>query len=184
MSCRALRHEPLGIDSIGGEYYALTPRPIDDDPRSPVGWASGLLVWGMGMRPESDADLNKDELPVSKERWNQSDKSVAVKQLAKRIEWRTEKAVGALRPATPNGKSTQTDVAILQPYVINLFESTLKASPAKAPSLSKTRPRVEVVIPISAGKATSNSASSLSSLNLGHIDHGLTRRRVRNRCWL
>lgn len=115
---RALRHEPLGVDLDGRTYYCLHVRPIDEDSRPPLGWASGLLVWGIGVSPKPDAPVDEDELPMMIERWCHFGKSTEVRSLVKWIDYRTRKAVEAARPlktpktptkakATPNGNSAK-----------------------------------------------------------------------------
>ena len=174
MTRRAIRHEPLGIDLDGRIYYVLSPRIIEDDARPPIGWASGLLVWGGVPRKSDD-----DELPIAMERWSHFGKSVSVKQLAKWVEWRLKKDLEAMKPVNspakpmttpngksiPNGKSTPTPTSVIKAST-GLVQSTLKMiTPSKAVTTPKLNPRIEVVIPISAKRAAISSESSLSSFS-------------------
>lgn len=174
---RTLRHEPLGVDLDGRIYYVLSHRPIDDDTRPPAAWASGLLVWGSGVPHKPDAEYDEDELPPGVERWSHFGKSAAVKQLSKWIDWRTKKAVEALRPAkspakpkaTPNGKIKSKSISSAKPSTSKLVQSTLQSTPSKMSSVTKRNSRVEVVIPISVRrKPLAISISSLSSLSSGN----------------
>ena len=173
LSRRALRHEPLGVDLDGRYYYALSPRAVEDDSRPPVGWASGLLVWGIGVHKKAKEDSEEDDLPVVVQRWSHFGKSTPVKQLAKWIEWRTKKALEATRPTrnssakavslarvTSRTKKTPTDVGAATKPV----QSILQMRPFKASSMPKHNDLVEVVIPVSAKKTNSNQ-SSLSTLS-------------------
>ncbi len=175
---RSLRHGALGTDLDGRVYYVLSPRSIDDDARPPSGWASGLLVWGIGVPRKPEVEADGDELPIQVERWSHFGKSGEVKQLVKWIEWRTKKAVESARPpkspakpkATPNGKLTPKAISAVKASAGKLVQSTLQASPSKA-LMTKSSTRLEVVIPSSAKKAAS-SDSSLSSLSSGPIANG------------
>ena len=92
---RALRLESPGVDMDGRVYWFLRYRPIEDYSQPPHAWASGLLVWGIGVPPKPGAVVDEDELPVSVERWCRFGKSSDVRQLANWIEYRTKKAVEA-----------------------------------------------------------------------------------------
>jgi hypothetical protein len=175
---RALRHEPLGVDLDGRVYYVLSPRVIEDDGRPPFGWASGLLVWGVGVLRKADSS-DADELAVIVPRWSHFGKSTDVKLLVKWIEWRVKKAVQATRPAkspaksklngsTTNAKITPKAISSANQSKLNL-EPMLKASPMSAAS-PRPAPMLEVVIPISARKAASSGSSTLSDINGKAID--------------
>lgn len=82
----APRYQPLLTDHQGRTYYTLSIRPID---RPPIGWASGLIVYGKGV---SDEDI-----PAEQERWSHFGKSSDVKQLAKWLSYKGND-VGALAP--------------------------------------------------------------------------------------
>lgn len=102
-SIQPLRHEPLGKDLDGRTYYLLTPRPITESSRAPIGWASGLLVFGSAaLKDESD------ELPLSAARWSHFGKSTLVTQLAKWLDDRLD-----ILAATKRRKS-QVEVVIYQ----------------------------------------------------------------------
>lgn len=93
---RAPRHEPLGVDLDGRVYYALAPRIVDEDGRPPIGWASGLLVWGAGVPSKPGAD-SEDELPSHAERWSHFGKSPLVRQLIKWLDWRLKKTLASMK---------------------------------------------------------------------------------------
>jgi hypothetical protein len=158
---RALRHEPLGIDLDGRIYYTLNPRPIDADGRAPMGWASGLLVWGMGVPLKEGAE----DIPVVMERWSHFGKSSTVKQLAKWVEWRYRCAVEAMRPVKSSSKATPTKTpmkATTSPSAQSsarpkTIQSTLNSSKGSALTPAR-RHAFEVVIPISSRKATSSTS--------------------------
>lgn len=184
LALRAPRHEPLGVDLDGRVYYCLAQRAIDDDSRAPIGWASGLLVWGVGLPTKSDVPMDEDDLPIMVERWCHFGQSADVKQLVKWIEYRTRKAVEAARKAqtparakTPNGKTatpkatpndkTPNEKPALAGTPTNK-QSTLNfglSSPAKPSSLKRSI--LEVVIPVTkASRASSeDSMSELSDLS-------------------
>lgn len=106
-----MRHGPLGIDVDGRVYYCLAHRPVDDDTRPPHGWASGLLVWGVGLPPKPDAALDEDELPPMVERWCHFGQSADVRQLVKWLEYKTRKAVEATQPTKPKATPGTSKVA-------------------------------------------------------------------------
>lgn len=87
---KALRHDPLGIDKDGRIYYLLSPRHIGDDTRAPIGWASGVMVWGRGVaQPSGVAKVGKEEemdedFRLEVERWTHFGSHTDVKALA---EW-------------------------------------------------------------------------------------------------
>lgn len=190
LALRAPRHEPLGIDLDGRVYYCLTQRAIDDDSRAPMGWASGLLVWGIGVPPKADVPMDEEDLPIVVERWCHFGQSTDVKQLVKWIEYRTRKAVeearkaqAPARPKTPNGKAatpkatpngkTPNGKASLAGIPTNK-QSTLSfglASSSAQPSPLK-RNILEVVIPVTkASRASSEeSMSDLSDLSSDEED--------------
>lgn len=64
-------------------YYTLSIRPIDEG-KPPLGWASGLLVWGSGVSDEDDLNANE-------KRWSHFGGSAAVRQLAKWLRYRQRK---------------------------------------------------------------------------------------------
>lgn len=92
---RAIRLESLGSDMDGRVYWCLRYRPIDENAQTPGAWASGLLVWGIGVPRKPDAVVDEDGLPVSVERWCHFGRSSEVRQLAKWIGYRSRKAVEA-----------------------------------------------------------------------------------------
>ena len=153
---------------------------MDDGGRPPLGWGSGLLVWGKGVPRKPDAEVNEDDLPVAVERWSHFGKSATVKQLAKWVQWRTKKAADALRPAksparpkaapslksTPVGKATPKAGTSVKPSPSKLVQSTLYPTPSKAPPKARRSLLFDIIIPISAKKASaSDSTSSLSSIS-------------------
>ncbi|WVQ67296.1 uncharacterized protein L199_005491 [Kwoniella botswanensis] len=157
---RALRHEPLGIDLDGRIYYALAPREIDDDVRPPLGWASGLLVWGIGVEAKTGEET---DLPVSVERWSHFGKSQDVKLLVQWVEWRFKKHIDSLKPAksakSPAKPKTPAKNPLTTPSKNNV-NSTKKTPGSKM----KQKTLLEVVIPTSA-KRVGSAESSLSSLS-------------------
>ncbi|KAK8864575.1 hypothetical protein IAR55_001825 [Kwoniella newhampshirensis] len=152
----ALRHEPLGRDVDGRIYYALTPRHVNSDGRPPSGWASGLLVWGIGVPGKTDQG---DDLPVSTERWNHFGKSKDVTQLIKYVEWKYEQAAEAVRASKKKVKAKPTPKST--PAKATPAKGKGKATPGKSTPRQKTL--LEVVIPVSK-KSASGSGSPLSSL--------------------
>ena len=163
----------------GRVYYCLTQRTIDDDSRAPVGWASGLLVWGIGVTPKADVSIDVDDLPVMVERWCHFGQSGDVKQLVKWIEYRTRKAVEdarkletPARPRTPNGKTTtpkaisngkgkasQVGTPSKQTTLnFGLPSSSAKPSPAK-------RNILEVVLPVTKASRANSEDDSMSELS-------------------
>lgn len=98
----SLRFEPLGTDLDGRIYYALSHRPVDNDSKAPIGWGTGILIWGPAVAGKVTED---DNLPHSIERWSHFGKSKDVKPLIKWLEWRYKKAVES---AKPNGTATAT----------------------------------------------------------------------------
>lgn len=84
-SVHIVRHEPLGRDLDGRVYYLVTPRPVEADLRPPVGWASGLLVYGA-----VPAKAEEDDLPLTVARWTHFGEAAAIKQLVKWLEWRLD----------------------------------------------------------------------------------------------
>lgn len=107
---RSVRYTgPLGTDTEGRAYYLLTPRVVEEYGRPPVGWASGLVCWGIGGGPDiapaesaaakgnrtqtpskgrgdekgAENDGEEDELPVTTERWSHFGTSDHIAQLAK-----------------------------------------------------------------------------------------------------
>ena len=186
LSRRALRYETLGSDLDGRIYYVLSPRPVEDGGRPPLGWGSGLLVWGMGVPRKPDAEVGEEDLPIAVERWSHFGKSATVRQLAKWVQWRTKKAADALRPAksparpkaasslkgTPAGKATLLGKATpktgtsVKPSPSKLVQSTLYPTPSKAPPKARRSLLFDIIIPISAKKASaSDDTSSLSSIS-------------------
>lgn len=75
----SLRYGPLLVDHEKRIYYVLSIRPVD---RPPIGWASGLLVWGKG-------DKGDD--------WHHFGKSTDVAQLVKWLRYKGNQ-VDALEP--------------------------------------------------------------------------------------
>lgn len=102
ISQTSLRFEPLGTDLDGRIYYALSHRPIENDMKAPIGWGTGILIWGPAVAGKVAED---DNLPHSIERWSHFGKSKDVKPLIKWLEWRYKKAVES---AEPNGTATVT----------------------------------------------------------------------------
>jgi hypothetical protein len=151
------------MDLDGRLYYALQSRPILDDARPPVGWASGLLVWGIGVPPNRKSTTVEDDTPVIRERWTHFGRSSAVKQLASWIEWRGRKIAEAARP--PKSPKTKAVTPVSKPNS-KLIQSTLKSITKKiyTPSVTPSRKQsFEVVIPVSAKKLAAASSSTLSS---------------------
>lgn len=143
LSRRAFRYETLGIDLDGRMFFALSPRVIEEDGRPPAGWASGLLVWGVGV-PSSRTDGDEDDMPMESERWSHFGRSQAVKHLIKWIGFRYKKAVEAARPAknrTPK-MNASTPVKSVQKTTASMITHYLKPNPSvkKAP--------IKVVIPV------------------------------------
>ncbi|KIR36449.1 hypothetical protein I352_01398 [Cryptococcus deuterogattii MMRL2647] len=102
ISQTSLRFEPLGTDLDGRIYYALSHRPIENDTKAPIGWGTGILIWGPAVAGKVAED---DNLPHSIERWSHFGKSKDVKPLIKWLEWRYKKAVES---AEPNSTATVT----------------------------------------------------------------------------
>ncbi|OXG19615.1 hypothetical protein C366_02470 [Cryptococcus neoformans Tu401-1] len=110
----SLRFEPLGTDLDGRIYYALSHRPVENDTKAPIGWGTGILIWGPAVAGKVSGD---DNLPHSIERWSHFGKSKDVKPLVKWLEWRYKKAMESaklngiatttLDDASPNGMLTQ-----------------------------------------------------------------------------
>ncbi|WWD17120.1 hypothetical protein CI109_101557 [Kwoniella shandongensis] len=167
LSRKALRHEPIGRDVEGRIYYVLTPRHISNDGRPPIGWASGLLVWGVGVPGKSSEG---DDLPVSTERWSHFGKSKDVDLLRRYVEYKYKVAIDAIRGANkPKAKGTPKEKGKSTPAKATPAKSTGKGTPAKGKATpGKATPRqktlLEVVIPVTTKKTASASASSLSSL--------------------
>lgn len=103
ISQTSLRFEPLGTDLDGRIYYALSHRPIENDTKAPIGWGTGILIWGPAVAGKVAED---DNLPHSIERWSHFGKSKEVKPLIKWLEWRYKKAVE--ESSEPNGTTTVT----------------------------------------------------------------------------
>jgi hypothetical protein len=100
-----LRHDSLGRDLDGRVYYVLTPRPVEDDGRPPMGWASGLLVWGKGVARQAGQEA--DVVPTAIERWTHFGKSQDVRQLVKWLDWRVSDAAKRLSEAEKKGKAAR-----------------------------------------------------------------------------
>ena len=94
-SNRIVRCEPLGIDIGDRTYYALSYHPINDDTRAPLGWASGVLVWGAVPARSPD-----DDLPASVARWSHFGSANSVRHLVKWLEWEMSK----IKPVAPRKK--------------------------------------------------------------------------------
>ncbi|WVW84100.1 hypothetical protein I302_106129 [Kwoniella bestiolae CBS 10118] len=155
---RALRHEPLGIDLDGRIYYALAPREIDDDVRPPLGWASGLLVWGIGVDGNTGGDSG---LPTSVERWSHFGQSKDVKQLVQWIEWRFQKHIESLKPAKKSTANPKTPIK--NPFTTpSKSNATAKKTPG---SKMKQKTLLEVVIPTSNKRSFPSIGSAESSLS-------------------
>jgi hypothetical protein len=142
-----------------------------------MGWASGLLVWGIGVPPKADVPTYEDDLPITVERWCHFGQSADVKQLVKWIDYRTRKAVEEARkaqtparPMTPNGKTSTPKVTpngksaagtpTIKQSVLNfgLPSPGAKASPVK-------RKMMEVVIPVTKASRASSEDESMSELS-------------------
>ena len=108
---RALRYEILGKDGDDRLYFVLSLRPVEENGRPPMAWASGLLVWGKGVVSSS----NLDNEPNRIERWSHFGKSAAVRQLAKWTAWNNKKAVAAARSKSTKAQRTKVEV-IIPPY--------------------------------------------------------------------
>ncbi|WWC62148.1 uncharacterized protein I303_104740 [Kwoniella dejecticola CBS 10117] len=146
---RALRYEPLGVDLDGRVYYLLAPRVIEDEGRPPLGWASGLMVWGQGVegKPESSG------LPASVERWSHFGKASNVALLIKWIEWRYKKHLETMKSSKPKAKTPKK--APVTP------SKATSASGKKTPkNTMKQQTLLEVVIPTSAKKSAFPNALS------------------------
>ena len=138
------RFEILGVDMDGRTYYALTPRVVEDEGRPPLGWASGLLVFGKGVQDEED-------LPVSADRWCHFGKSTAVKQLAKWMEWRVKEAAADARPKATPKKSVSTPIKST-PKSMSKGNSKVTLTPKQS--------LFEIVVPTTTKKSTSESSLS------------------------
>jgi hypothetical protein len=168
----------------------LAHRPIDDDVRPPHGWASGLLVWGVGLPPKPDTPVDEDELPVMVERWCHFGQSTVVRQLVKWLEYRTRRAVEAAKlaktttpikpkataPSTPgatiNGAITPKTAGPSKQFTLDFKATPNKGTPGK--SAGKQR-LLEVCIPVNKasrassddGRSEASSESDLSELSEG-----------------
>ena len=138
------------MDLDGRIYYCLQHRSVDDDSRPPDAWASGLLVWGIGVPSKPGPNTDEDELPVSVERWCHFGKSSDVKQLVKWIEYRLRVALRAAQsPKTPT-KATSKPAT---PQTLKSVRATKPSTPRGVdktpitPALIKTSKNVQPVTP-------------------------------------
>ncbi|RXK39312.1 hypothetical protein M231_03391 [Tremella mesenterica] len=180
LSHRASRFEPLGVDLDGRVYYVLSQRLVDEEgSRPPVGWASGLMVWGKGV--PSKCEGLADSLPADMERWSYFGRSNSTTQLVKWLTWRYKMKLESMRPVkvktpnktpiklTPSKKTVGTPTPKEKKTVV--LPSSHKASAPKmiqstlSAFKSERKAKFEIVIPISAKKASTLSASSLSSIS-------------------
>lgn len=116
----SLRFEPLGTDLDGRIYYALSHRPVENDTKAPIGWGTGILIWGPAVAGKVSGD---DNLPHSIERWSHFGKSKDVKPLVKWLEWRYKKA---METARLNGIATATLDDASPNGMLNLLQHPLE----------------------------------------------------------
>ncbi|EIW70475.1 hypothetical protein TREMEDRAFT_28462 [Tremella mesenterica DSM 1558] len=157
LSHRASRFEPLGVDLDGRVYYVLSQRLVDEEgSRPPVGWASGLMVWGKGV-PSKGEELD-DSLPADMERWSYFGRSNSTTQLVKWLTWRYKMKLESMRPVkvkTPN----KTPIKLTPSKKTKA--STLSASSLSSISDSGSLPD---------GKIDSESSVSLSPPPIDHVE--------------
>ncbi|WRT66520.1 uncharacterized protein IL334_003479 [Kwoniella shivajii] len=150
---RTLRYEPLGQDIDGRIFYVLAPRTIEDEGRPPLGWASGLLVWGPGIAGKTGGD---EGMPVSTDRWSHFGKSKDVNQLIIWVEWTFKKYIESLRPAQVSKPKTPVRATP---------SKSAPGSTRKTPGSKMKQKTLEVVIPTSAKRNSASGESSLSTFS-------------------
>ncbi|WVF71335.1 hypothetical protein IAT40_006138 [Kwoniella sp. CBS 6097] len=187
---RSPRSGPLGIDLDGRVYYLLSHRPVEDDGRPPLGWASGLLVWGpaLSLAPakKSNAkdasatngqakDENKavgDGLPVSVKRWSHFGRSKDVKILRDWVEWQFKKTIHETQQAEAKAAKSKT-AKTKTPAKSTPAKGKANGTPTINGSTKKTatmkqKTLMEVVIPTNRKQSQHDedpsSGSSLSSI--------------------
>ncbi|OCF32967.1 hypothetical protein I316_05305 [Kwoniella heveanensis BCC8398] len=168
------RSGPFGVDLDGRIYYLLSYRPVGDDGRPPLGWASGLLVWGPALAPApakktsakktangQAADDSKKEiidgLPVSVERWSHFGRSKDVKILRDWVEWQFKQAIHEAQQAEAKAAKAKTSKGKAAAQIKTPAKSTttpikanstpkINGSTKKTPTM-KQKTLLEVVIP-------------------------------------
>ncbi|WVQ99531.1 hypothetical protein IAU59_006667 [Kwoniella sp. CBS 9459] len=187
---RSPRSGPLGVDLDGRVYFVLSHRPVEDNGRPPLGWASGLLVWGPALAPapakktntkkaangqENEKKELADGLPVSVERWSHFGRSKDVKVLRDWVEWQFKQAILEAQQAEAKAAKAKPFKAAAKPKT--LAKSTpskangtaaMNGSTKKTPTM-KQKTLLEVVIPSNRRQSglvdpETGSGSSLSSI--------------------
>ena len=90
----------------GRTYYVLRSRSIQEDSKPPVGWASGLLVWG-----PVPATTPTDTLSSDISRWSHFGRSEPTKLL---LRW-LESKFAMLAMSKPRGWPRQSQVQVVIP---------------------------------------------------------------------
>ncbi|ODO06462.1 hypothetical protein L198_01694 [Cryptococcus wingfieldii CBS 7118] len=97
-----LRFESLGTDLDGRIYYALSHRPVTDDTRPPVGWGTGLIVWGSAIEGRVSEE---DNLPSSVRRWTHFGRAKEVKELHTWLKWKFDRKTEEIKKGKGKGSS-------------------------------------------------------------------------------
>lgn len=138
LSRRAARYEELGCDADGRVYHALTPRPVEEDGRPPIGWASGLLIYN----PEDNC-------------WSHFGKSVQVKALISWLVYKSTVMWRELPKEPPRAKSNLFKISTPKRSGSNLLSSQRRrqrsnssvSSMSSAPSSRLSTPPTDEEIP-------------------------------------
>lgn len=96
---KVMRFAPLGTDSDGRVYYALTPRLIHEERYRPSGWTKGVMVWG----PSIEGQDSPDGLPWQVERWMYFNTADDTRQLGLWLAYMNRKQVKDMEKAAAAG---------------------------------------------------------------------------------
>ncbi|WVR06898.1 hypothetical protein IAU60_003934 [Kwoniella sp. DSM 27419] len=162
----SLRSGPLGTDLDGRIYYLLSPRLIEGDGRAPLGWASGLLVWGKAL-PPSKADIDDSDMPFGLERWSHFGKSAQIGVLIRWLDWQYTEAIEQAKEKA--AKTARSKTAKEKASKGTPLKGTLsKATPGSTPTGTskpgwRQRSLLEVVIPSNRKNVVPSNGTPLSS---------------------
>ncbi|WVQ74006.1 hypothetical protein IAR50_003587 [Cryptococcus sp. DSM 104548] len=122
-----LRFESLGTDLDGRIYYALSHRPVTDDTRPPVGWGTGLIIWGPAVEGRVSEE---DNLPASVQRWTHFGRAKEVKELHTWLKWKFDRRLEVFKKGKGKGKASAAKATEVMMKDTKLDASSLAALPA------------------------------------------------------